>query len=353
MRLLLVGAGHTHLHLLRHSARLREAGIDVTLVAPPIFRYSGAVTAVATGALSVEAGRIDVAALARSEWTRHVPGVVRTLDIRARGAVVDDGTDIDFDVVSLNVGSTTDTRGLQAGGQVIAVKPVEVLEGLSDRLADVEAVTIVGAGASGLELAGQLARGGARRVTVVDQSLPPVGGMPARPWMWARRLLEGRGVTFVMGEGVRTQDAATTVTTTGRVVVHDLAILATGLRAHPVISDWGLGDRHGVPVRATLQHRDHDHVFAVGDCAHFLPRPLPYLGVFGVRQGPVLLASMLARARGLPLPTFTPQRDALQILDLGGQQGLAMRGRWWWHGRAPWRLKRWIDERWLAAYRPA
>jgi NADH dehydrogenase FAD-containing subunit len=352
MRLLLIGAGHTHLYLLRHAGRLHAAGIDVTLVAPPIFRYSGAVTAVATGALPVDAGRIDVAAVAQSASVRHVIGVVRELDAGARRAVTDDGTELDFDVVSLNVGSTTNTHGLRTGDEVVAVKPVAVLEGMAGRLASAEAVTIVGAGASGLELAGQLALDGTRRVTVIDQAMPPGGGMPVRPWVWARGLLEHRGVTFLMGEGVRHLDAGTIATTAGRVLRHDLAILATGLRAHPVVAQWGVGDDRGVPVRASLQHPDHDHVHAVGDCAHFLPRPLPYLGVYGVRQGPVLLASLLSRARGERLPVYTPQRRALQIVDLGGQQGVAMRGRVWWHGRTAWRLKRWIDERWLAAHRP-
>jgi NADH dehydrogenase FAD-containing subunit len=113
----------------------------------------------------------------------------------------------------------------------------------------------------------------------------------------------------------------------------------------------GLGDARGVPVTATLQHPDHADVHAVGDCARFLPQPLPRIGVHGVRQGPVLLASLLARARGAELPSYEPQREALAVLDLGDGVGLAVRGRWWWQGRAALLLKRWIDRRWLRQYR--
>jgi NADH dehydrogenase FAD-containing subunit len=106
-----------------------------------------------------------------------------------------------------------------------------------------------------------------------------------------------------------------------------------------------------VPVSATLQHEDHDEIYAAGDCAQFLPAPLPRIGVHGVRQGPILHASLLARLRKGPLPVYEPQRQALSILDLGGGVGLATRGRWWWYGASALRLKRYIDQRWLKTYR--
>jgi len=131
---------------------------------------------------------------------------------------------------------------------------------------------------------------------------------------------------------------------------HDVALLAIGLTAPPLLAELGLGDGRGVPVRATLQHADRDEIYAVGDCARFLPAPLPRIGVHGVRQGPVLHRSLLARVRGEPLPVYKPPRRALSILDLGDGIGLAVRGRWWWYGAGPLRLKRYIDRRWLKAY---
>ncbi len=96
-----------------------------------------------------------------------------------------------------------------------------------------------------------------------------------------------------------------------------------------LLAELGLSDENGVPVRATLQHVDRDEAYAVGDCARFLPGPLPRIGVHGVRQGPVLKRILLARLRGECLPVYQPQRRALSILDLGDGVGLAVRGRWW------------------------
>lgn len=104
---------------------------------------------------------------------------------------------------------------------------------------------------------------------------------------------------------------------------------------------------------ATLRHVDHDDVFAAGDCAHFTPRPLPRLGVHGVRQGPVLRDALLARTRAGSWPTYDPPARVLQRLDLGAGVGLAVRGRWWSCGRGAHRGKGAIDERWLAGIRPS
>jgi len=128
-------------------------------------------------------------------------------------------------------------------------------------------------------------------------------------------------------------------------------VLATGLIAPPLVTATGLGDAHGIPVTPQLVHPRHRDLYAVGDAAFFTARPLPKLGVHGVRQGPVLVRSLLARAAGEPLPAYRPQRQALQILDLGGGSAVASRGRWWLTGPAMRWLKDGIDQRWLDRYR--
>ncbi|MFN4040052.1 MAG: hypothetical protein ACK4I0_00115 [Brevundimonas sp.] len=47
----LVGAGHAHLAVLAQASRLRAAGVEPILIAPPTFDYSGLITGVLSGAL--------------------------------------------------------------------------------------------------------------------------------------------------------------------------------------------------------------------------------------------------------------------------------------------------------------
>ena len=94
---------------------------------------------------------------------------------------------------------------------------------------------------------------------------------------------------------------------------------------------------------------------AVGDCARFTPRPLPRIGVHGVRQAPVLLAALEARGRGEDADqhVYRPREHFLSVLDLGAGHALATRARWWWGGRGALMLKRRIDRRWIESYRAA
>ena len=355
--LLLVGAGHAHLYVVKQAGELAVAGYRVQFLAPRFFDYSGVASARAAGALSGDAGRIDVRALAVASGVDFHEGTLESLDAEARIAVTSDGALLRYDVLSINIGSVVAPAGMDIHPSVLRVKPLSGLADLDVRLRALgpqgAAVTIVGGGASGLELAAHLAvRPDVTRVRLVESGLAVGADLPEGARKRIGRLLAKRDVAVHTGCVVREIGERRAVCEDGTEIPHDVALVATGLAAPKLLADLGLGDGRGVPVRATLQHVDRDEVYAVGDCARFLPVPLARIGVHGVRQGPVLHRSLLARARSQPLPLYEPQRRALSILDLGGGLGLAVRGRLWWYGVGPLYLKRYIDRRWLKIYQP-
>lgn len=353
--LLLVGAGHAHLSLVKQAEVLAAAGYEVRLLAPRFFDYSGVASATAAGVLSGSAGRIDVRALAAASSVALHEGTLESLDPEARIAVTSEGDRLSYDVLSLNIGSVVDPDGVRVHPTVLRVKPLSGLAELDARLRAPEGqdavVTVVGGGASGVELAAHLSvRPDVARVQLVESGTTVAADLPDGARTRVGRLLARRGVAVHTGCVVREVGQTRLVCDDGTVIDHDVALLAAGLTAPPLLAELGLGDARGVPVRATLQHVDRDEIYAVGDCAHFLPGPLPRIGVHGVRQGPVLLQSLLARRRTDTLPEYEPQRRALAILDLGDGVGLAARGNLWWYGAAVLRFKRYIDRRWLRTY---
>lgn len=357
-RLVLVGAGHAHLYLLQHASRLARAGIHTTLVAPRWFDYSGVASAIAAGGRDPAEGRIDVAALARTGAVEHLPSLVTAVDITARTVTTSDGARVEWDVISFNIGSVAGgSLAVADTSAVIGVKPLGDLARLHERLARPPTgrghrITVIGAGPSGIELAAHLAaRPDIERVHLLESG-PCIGAfLPRRAASRVVALLEGRGVRILTGVEVEQVSDDAVVLGDGTRLCHDTAVLATGLTPPPLATQPPLGGRGGFPVRATLQHSDHDDVYAAGDCADFLPVSLPRIGVHGVRQGPVLLAALEASTSGAPAPVYRPQRQALSILDLGAGTAVAVRGRWWWLGRGSLALKRRIDRRWLAGYR--
>ena len=90
--LLLVGAGHAHLYVMKHAAELIAAGYQVHLLAPRFFDYSGVASATAAGALSSDAGRIDVRSLANTALVEFHEGTLESLDLQRKDATTSTGS---------------------------------------------------------------------------------------------------------------------------------------------------------------------------------------------------------------------------------------------------------------------
>lgn len=81
-------------------------------------------------------------------------------------------------------------------------------------------------------------------------------------------------------------------------------------------------------VNDFLQSGTHPEIFGAGDCIHFGERGLPRIGVYAVRQAPILAHNLRAYLAGEALKNFQPQKNYLLILNLGDGSALLTRGRW-------------------------
>ncbi len=167
-------------HLVHRVARLHAAALEVSLIAPRRFQYSGLASGVVSGALSVDEGEIDVAALAAAFGVRHVPRPVTAIDRKTRHLTLAGNASEPFDLLSLNIGSVVaDPYGLAAQPDVWPVKPLANLFALRVRIETAIArdgssprIVVAGGGPSALEIAanlcGLIERSGVRPdVTVV------------------------------------------------------------------------------------------------------------------------------------------------------------------------------------------
>ncbi|MCC5882063.1 MAG: FAD-dependent oxidoreductase [Halomonas sp.] len=371
-RIVLIGAGHAHLHVIRHIGRLAEA--RVTLVDPGSFWYSGMASGVLGGSHDSSEDRIDPKRLARHHGVNHVRGRLARLDHPQRLVYLADGRSLPYDLVSLNLGSIAPTLApLAEGPRAWAVKPIQQLVALRHcletayRRGECPALVVVGGGASGVELACNLralAEKHAARtsITLVTRGNTLLDGAPQGAQHWIAGHLQRldiqvrcgmravsyhrQGVLIAAQPVARDQENLELIEC--QHVMH-----ASGLAPPPVLEHLGvrLIAGRGVAVGDTLQSVEDQDIFAAGDCAALVDHPLPRLGVYGVRQAPVLLANLAARLKGRNLHRYTPQVSALTILNLGQGNGLAIRGRLWWAGRLSLLWKRRLDERFMQRYR--
>jgi pyridine nucleotide-disulfide oxidoreductase family protein len=339
-RVLLIGAGHAHLAVLRGLTQKPLYGARITLVNPLLRQvYSGMLPGILAGHYRRAEAEIDIAGLAERGYVELERGVVERLDLDKKLAFVKGGRSVGYDVVSLNVGSLVEAK-LPGAEHALAVKPYD---DFLARLRIAERVAVVGAGAAGAEISMALRHRGAL-VTLFSE----------KPVLSPRvvKQLRKRKVDYRPGMPVTAIERGPVVIAGTARQDFELVLLATGAAAPPWPAQSGLATDAGgfVLVQPTLQSVSHPEVFALGDCAALRDASHPKSGVYAVRHGESLVENLRRLVAGTALQPYVPQAKALALLSCGARYAIAERGGWSAQGRWVWWWKNRIDRRWMASF---
>ena len=367
-RVVLLGAGHAHLYALKRAREFSRRGYELVVVAPDAFWYSGLATGVLGGNYGPEMDRVDVGALVARGGGRFTKDKVVGVDVAFRTVHLEVSPPLSYDVLSITLGSCPPP--IPAASEMVGCYSVKPIRRLCELRADLETrfdrrpggrvrVAVAGGGVTACEVAANIAalaeaRGGRADVTVLAGSrlLKQLPDRAARRVVGA---LEQRGVRFCSPARVARVEPGCAVLEDGRAVAFDLFVNATGLRPSPLVREIALpvDDEGALLVDHSLRSIADPTVHGGGDCIALRDEKLARIGVYAIREAPVLYRNLLA-ALGSGEPTrFEPQSKFLWIMNLGDGTGLAVRGRLWWHGRLAFRLKDWIDRRFLREYQQA
>ncbi len=202
---------------------------------------------------------------------------------------------------------------------------------------------IVGAGATGVELAAELHRSmrelaafgldridfdSSIKLTIVEAGPRILPALPERLSEGATELLVGLGVAVRTATRVAAITAQGVELANGEFLAAELVVWAAGIKA----PDWLAGiagletDRlNRLVVRPTLQTTRDDAIFACGDCASCtLPgtsAPVPPRAQAAHQQAALLVRSMIARLAGRPLPNFV-YRDFGSLVSFGAYSAI-------------------------------
>jgi NADH dehydrogenase FAD-containing subunit len=77
------------------------------------------------------------------------------------------------------------------------------------------------------------------------------------------------------------------------------------------------------------------------------------VGVYAVREGPILFHNLLARLTGKSIKAFRPQKRYLLIFNMGDGTGIFVRWPLVWQGKLAFRLKNYIDIGFMAKFQVA
>ena len=371
--LVLVGAGHSHVEVLKVFGERAMPGVELILVTRSIRTpYSGMLPGFVSGQYAYDEIHIDAAGLARHSGAELIVDDVTGLDPSARQIKRANGPPVSYDVLSLDIGSTPNRSASDSG---IPVKPIgDFVDQLESLVADDAPpdrpfrIVVVGTGPAGVELAfaldKRLRRPGRATLPRVASLSPPeiaislVGradtilpGRSTHSQHSLSRALRERCIDLETGFEVVCYVDGNVRAADGRSIAADTVLWATESTSAPWLRGTGLAlDARGfVAVDESLRSRSHPDVFAAGDIAS-LPDPRPKAGVFAVREGPVLAENLRRAFSGEPPEAYKPQRDWLTLLSradgraVADKWGLSLEGRWvWW-------WKDWNDRRFVKRY---
>jgi selenide,water dikinase len=370
--IVLIGGGHAHVAVLKRFGMKPIPGVRLNLISPSALTpYSGMLPGYLAGHYTLPETHLDLGALCRFAGARFYRAKATGLDLSAGTVKMEGRPAVGFDWVSLDIGSTPSSAGIEGAGHAVPIKPVDRFLA---RWRDIEAgilesadpfdCVVVGAGAGGTEAAlalthrvrRALAAAGAPTdrfhmsvVSLTDAPLPEHGrGVRRR----LRAALDREAISFHGGYKVVQIEADRVLCDPPLELRANATILATPAAAAPWLAETGLAldERGFVRVGPTLQSVSDPRVFAAGDIAAFEARPLPKSGVYAVRAGPVLADSLRRVATGRPAKAFRPQRRTLALVSMGRKRAVLSYGPLSVEGDWAWRFKNWIDRRWMRQY---
>lgn len=331
-RLVLVGAGHAHLAVLRALIQEPLDELDVTLVTTdPRQFHPSLLPDVVRGTVPFDAITVDVAALARRAGARLKVATATTLDRDRREIGLADGSALRYDVASVAIGAGlagADREGVRTWA--LMVRPTAeaaalgpALDGVVRRKAGSAVdLAVVGGGADAVELAfaarRRLGAGGAPvRATILTDERGLLPDLPAGTGALLAGQLVARGI------GVRTGIAVASLAA-GEILLHggerapaDAVIWATGPVPLPFARASGLpADRLGaIRVDAWLRSADDPLVFAAGHAATADGCP-----VDPIRSGAVLAHNLLCVCTGTgPLRKYVHRRGPTFVANEQGR----------------------------------
>jgi NADH dehydrogenase FAD-containing subunit len=362
--LVLVGGGHAHLTCLKNLQEFISRGHIVTLVGPSTHHYySGMGPGMLAGTYRPQEIRFNIEKMASAAGANfHRGTVARILPVEKR-LVTTAGEEISYDVVSFNTGSGIPTSNLTiaSDAKVFTVKPIEQLlkaqQHIKERLKKkTHHIIIAGGGPAGLEITANLWRlaanlnGKARFTLLAGRRL--MRDFHEKVRTLALKSLTRREIEVIEGTYLQEVQTNVAVLKDGRMLPFDMIFLALGVQPSSLFKDSGIssGPDGGLLVNEFLQSVGFPEIFGGGDCIYFQPQPLDKVGVYAVRENPILFHNLKAALEGRAMRRFKPGGAYLLLFNMGDDRAIFWKKQLVFDGRLAFWLKDYIDRRFMKKF---
>ena len=373
-KLVLAGAGHAHIGLLRRMANKRlansDAKVEVTVITEqPHTLYSGMLPGWMAGHYQLSEISIDIVELCRRAGAQLIQRSITAVDAYKQTLSTAKNEHYEYQVLSLNTGADTDltwlksdsvaSKDLESKTTVIPVRPlpnfVEQWQHILEQAKQINhyKLAIVGAGAAATELV-MAAQFALQQINPNHQAYLVCGehllsGFDKRFSTRVIKQLQRHSIDVIYERAESL--AKGKLLTSKQTLDVNAVIVATGVMGSAWTANTNLTtvDKGFIAVKATQQSTSHSNVFAVGDVSTRVDREMAHSGVHAVFGGVVEANNLIAFLNDEPLQSYQPKNRTLYLLSCGDKYAIGSWGKFSLQGQWVWHLKRYIDKRFVNA----
>ncbi|MFH1216866.1 MAG: FAD-dependent oxidoreductase [Pseudomonadota bacterium] len=365
-RLVLIGGGHAHMVTLANLNTFVRKGYDVTVIQPSEYHYySGMGPGMLGKTYSADDIRFATRKVVEKQGGTFVLGKASVIDTEKQLVrLADSDLSVPFDVVSCNAGSYVPTSIVSEINHpdIFTVKPIESLLEAQQRILELSEkksidIAVVGGGPSSVEIGGN-----SWRLCRESRVNPPrikifagrklLSRVPEKIGEMARESLRKRGIDVLENTHVDRIEPGKIITKSGETHPADIIFTAVGVKPSTLFAASGLptGPDGGLRVNRYLQSVTHHNIFGGGDCIYFEKEPLDKVGVYAVRENPILYHNLMASLEGGSLQAFDPGGSYLLIYNLGDDTGIFCKWSFIFSGSLAFRIKDYIDRKFMVRF---
>jgi NADH:ubiquinone reductase (H+-translocating) len=315
---------------------LRKAGMRVTMIDKNLYStFQPLLYQVATGGLNPGDIAYPVGGFTGRRHARYTRGDLAAIDQAGRHVTLTDGRQLDYDYLILATGVSANFFGVKGAaentfGLYTRVDSLLLRDHIMDGFERLNAfpdrypqftITVVGGGATGVELAGTL---GELRADVLRATFPDVDPgrvhvrliemspallMPFAPKLreYARKQLARRDVDIRLNTRILEVTPDSVVVDDGQSLGSDLTVWTGGVAAAEMVASWGLPQGHSgrILVGPDLRVQGSDRIFAAGDLALEPDKPSPQLAQPALQEGRHAARQIIRLMRGEETQPFS------------------------------------------------
>ena len=363
--LVLLGAGHSNIEVLRKIGMKPFKGVRVTVISNKyLATYSGMVPSYIEGSYSWNDINIDLVQLCNNFSHRLIVSTIIKIDIIKKLIYLKNRPPLSYDFLSINLGIKSDESTISGSSKyALKLKPISGIKNTINKILEfnksnpTNTVVLIGAGAAGVEVALALSSRFKKsnlhnKIVLLSKNKSILKGYNYLARKYCEKQLLESGIKIIFNAEANKITREYIEYNNRHKIYSKFPILSTA--ASPInllkYSNLPLSANGSIKINNSLLVNKTTNIFAAGDIAEIAGYNTTKAGVYAVREGKVLYKNIIKTLRNKKLINYYPQKTYLSLIGLPNKNALAVKSVISFKSKLLWYLKRYIDIKFKRKY---